>query len=286
LDCKSFANGPTFSNFDQSSTIANKGYFFHFTPNPGEYGVNYQRIGVVLQDNLHRGSHSNDPDTYISIYINVLPVNDAPNIFYIAVGGGVNEATNGQVVTIAHNISNLGIIDHISDDDGVASIPSYTASVNLSSSSSIGASFSYVINGKLTSGATTLTLTSTLSNVSSILKSIQVIAVNQGLVNLAVSVNDGGYSGGCPTGMTPQADGTCPRTTTIIFQISFTFSGVSFLTASAAAASAGAFFLVGVAAAVFIANKYKKKKDDDWKEFDEDNFKDVAERETQSSKPT
>jgi len=185
----------------------------------------------------------------------------------------VNKATNGQIVNL-NSFSN--VIDHISDEDGVASIPSYTASVTLSPTV-IGASFSYVINGKLTTGASTLSLTSTLSNISSILRSIQVTS-GTGTVTLDVSVNDGGYSGGCPTGMTPQADGTCPRTTSVTFQINFTSSSLSFISVAAASASAGAFFLVGVAAAIFIANKYKKKKDDDWKEFDEENFKDVAKR--------
>jgi len=40
LTCTSFANGPTFDNFDQSSIVSNKGYYFHFTPNAGEFGVN------------------------------------------------------------------------------------------------------------------------------------------------------------------------------------------------------------------------------------------------------
>jgi len=59
----------------------------------------------------------------------------------------------------------------------------------------------------------------------------------------------------------------------------FSADGLQLISSIGAAVSIGAIFLVGVGAAVFVANKFKKpveEKDDNWKEIDEENFKDVA----------
>jgi len=228
-------------------------------------------------DSTHTtGALRSAPVTYVSIYINVLPVNNPPDIYYIT-SGSSTLATDGQIIPLAQTDgNNLPLIDHVSDVDGVAGIPSYTLSVSLTSTSP-GASFSTIVNSNPYTG-TTLSITSTLANVNNILQNLEVVGSEE-IVTVNISINDGGYSGGCPTGMTPLPDGTCPRTTSVSFQIRFSGGSVSPITTTIAAGSAGAFFLVGAAAALVIANKLKnKKKDDEWKEFDEDNFKDVAKR--------
>jgi len=249
-----------------------KGYFLKYTPNPGFSGLAAERIAIVIADT---GNLVPFEFSLIYLYIDILPVNDAPTLFY-KVNGNILQ-TDAPMLPVPLSIpagAEVVLADHITDVDADINLPTFILSVTLNSG---GGSVKAVVAGT-TVNANAYVVQGTLNEINGILASIQYSSNSATTAVVTISVNDRGSSGVCPTGLEnlKKPDGTCPRETKVRFMINVTSHSVSLISSIAASSGIGVAFILGAALSIYASKKLKEKSKESWKEFDEENFEDFS----------
>jgi len=270
MTCKDFQNGPVV-RLGQSD-VNPRGYYIRFIPKPNEYGVNYNKMSVILEDSNHTSASQ---FSLIYYYISILPVNDPPVVILTETGSpAVSGAVNSLLVRINEDVK---VINSISDVDSYPGVSTMSLKISIEPSDPTKAE--YIITDRGTTkilSSTYLTLGS-VEEINGILSSLSFRGHIEGGYVLKVVVNDNGVSGGCPTGVNPQPDGSCPMEVTVIFAISASVDGLSNFITNLSSVGVGSLFIFGVGAAIFIARRIRnKQKDEGWREFEEDHLNDYV----------
>jgi len=249
-----------------------RGYFIKYTPNPGFSGPAAERIVIEVSD-TNTIPHVIQFSA-IFLYIDILPVNDPPTLFYKQNSNTLS--TSAPTITVAQPVTTGAVINlasHITDSDADTTSPTFILSVTKSG----GGSLSAIVAGQ-TVDAKGLNVQGTLDETNAILASIQYTSSSVTNSVVSISVNDRGSTGTCATGFENlrKPDGSCPRETRVVFMINVSSQSMSLMSSIGASTGIGGAFVLAAALSVYAARKLKSKNKDSWKEFDEENFADFA----------